>query len=39
MPGELCVPKEPEGPGFFNEVYETVTSSVRTEPHGKVVIR
>jgi len=39
MPGESCVTKEPEGSGFFNEEYEAATSSIRTEPHGKKVIR
>jgi hypothetical protein len=39
MPGELCVTKEPEGLGFFSEVYEAATSSIRAEPHGKAGIR
>jgi hypothetical protein len=39
MPGESWEIKEPKEMGFFNEVYEVYTSSIRTEPHGKEVIR
>jgi hypothetical protein len=39
MPGESCVIKEPKEMGFFNEVYEVATSSIRTESRRKVVIR